>query len=245
MKNAETTVAKLVEVALRRYAMIEEGDRLLVAVSGGKDSLALAYDLARKRQWWPLPFELRAIHIATDLDAAPRPDAVLKKLEEWDIETHCLDVPVAGRLKAGKSMNCYWCATQRRTELIRYAIAEGFGAIALGHHLDDAVETLVMNMLHKGQISSMPPNLRYEKYPLRIIRPLILCEERQIESFAAEKGFGELGGECSYDGASKRRDARSRIDLLTGGSSALKRNLFDSMSNIRDDYLPRPTSRPD
>jgi len=242
MKNAETTVAKLVEVALRRYAMIREGDRILVAVSGGKDSLALAYDLARKRSWWPLPFELRALHLVTDLGAAPNAESVRRRLEGWGIETQLIRLPVLGRLKAGKSMNCYWCATQRRTELIRYALDEGFGAIALGHHLDDALETLLMNMLDKGQISSMPPSLAYDKYPLRIIRPLILCEERQIEAFAAEKGFGELGGECEYDGASKRRMARSRLEGLTGGSSALKRNLFASLSNVNDTYLPRPAA---
>ncbi len=240
MKNAETTVAKLVEVALRRYAMIPDGARIIVAVSGGKDSLALAYDLSRKRRWWPVPFELRAVHIATDLPSAPSPGSVRRKLEEWDIEAHCLEVPVIGRLKPGRSMNCYWCATQRRTELIRYAMAEGFGAIALGHHLDDAVETLLMNMLYKGRISGMPARLRYDKYPLAILRPLILCEERQIEAFAAEKGFGELGRDCGYDEASKRREARSRLELLTGGSSALKRNLFDSMSNVSDTYLPGP-----
>ena len=86
-------------------------------------------------------------------------------------------MPVIGRLKPGRSMNCYWCSMQRRTELIRYAMAEGFNKIALGHHLDDIVETLMMNMLYKGQISGMLPILRYEKYPVSIIRPLALCEE--------------------------------------------------------------------
>lgn len=240
MKNAETTVAKLVEVALRRYSMIRDGDRILIAVSGGKDSLALAYDLALKRRWWPVRYELRALHIATDLDAAPDKETVRAMLEEWGVETRCVDVPVIGRLKPGRTMNCYWCSSLRRTELIRYAMAEGFNAIALGHHLDDALETLLMNMLDKGMISSMPPNLTYDKYPLRIIRPLILCEERQIESFAAEKGFVGRGGDCPYDKASTRHIARSRLESLTGGSSALKRNLFDSMSNVIDAYLPRP-----
>ena len=238
MKDAESQVAKLVEVALRRYDMIEEGDRILVAVSGGKDSTSLAYDLAMKRRWWPARYELRAIHIASDFCSCCKKSALLELLASWDIPSISIDVPVIGRLKPGRSMNCYWCSTQRRTELIRYAMAEGFNKIALGHHLDDIVETLMMNMLYKGQISGMLPRLSYDKYPVSIIRPLALCEERQIIAFADEKGFRSVACTCPYGRDSKRREVRARIAGLTAGSSQLKRNLFDSMSNVNEEYLP-------
>jgi tRNA 2-thiocytidine biosynthesis protein TtcA len=238
VKDAEKHLAKLVELALRRYAMIEEGDRILVAVSGGKDSTSLAYDLAMKRRWWPARYELRAIHIATDFCSCCKKSTLFDLLASWDIPSVSIDVPVIGRLKAGRSMNCYWCSTQRRTELIRYAMAEGFNKIALGHHLDDIVETLMMNMLYKGQISGMLPFLRYDKYPLSVIRPLALCEERQVIAFAGEKGFRSAACTCPYGIDSKRREVRARIAELTGGSSQLKRNLFDSMSNVNKEYLP-------
>jgi tRNA 2-thiocytidine biosynthesis protein TtcA len=218
--------------------MIEEGDSVLVAVSGGKDSSSLAYDLAMKRRWWPGRYRLRAIHVATDFCSCCKKSALFEMLESWGIESVSIDVPVIGRLKPGRSMNCYWCSTQRRTELIRYAMAEGFNKIALGHHLDDIVETLMMNMLYKGQISGMLPNLRYRKYPISIIRPLALCEERQVIAFAQEKGFRSAACTCPYGRDSKRREARARIAELTGGSSRLKRNLFDSMSKVNDEYLP-------
>ena len=237
MKNAENTVAKLIEVALRRYEMLEEGDRILVAVSGGKDSTALAYDLSLKRHWWPAHFEIRALHIATDFCSCCKKSALELLMKSWDIPYESIDVPVIGRLKPGRSMNCYWCSTQRRTELIRYAMAEGFNKIALGHHLDDIVETLLMNMLYKGQISGMLPVVSYDKYPIKIIRPLALCEERQIISFADEKGFRAATCTCPYGQESKRKEVRKRITELTGGSSDLKRNLFDSMSNVNSDYL--------
>jgi tRNA 2-thiocytidine biosynthesis protein TtcA len=237
VKDTEAQLAKLVEVAVRRYGMIEEGDRILVAVSGGKDSTSLAYDLAKKRRWWPARYELRAIHIATDFCSCCKKSALFDLLASWDIESVSVDVPVIGRLKPGRSMNCYWCSTQRRTELIRYAMAEGYNKIALGHHLDDIVETLMMNMLYKGQISGMLPSLRYEKYPVSIIRPLALCEERQVIAFAEAKGFRSAACTCPYGRDSKRREVRARVAELTGGSSKLKRNLFDSMSNVNEAYL--------
>ncbi|HTX73912.1 MAG TPA: tRNA 2-thiocytidine biosynthesis TtcA family protein [Rectinemataceae bacterium] len=237
MKNAESVVAKLTEVALRRYDMIAEGDRILVAVSGGKDSTSLAYDLATKRRWWPAHYEIRAIHIATDFCSCCKKSSLVELLQAWDVDYVSIDVPVMGRLKAGRSMNCWWCSMQRRTELIRYAMAEGFTKIALGHHLDDVVETLLMNMLYKAEISGMAPVVSYRKYPLSIIRPLALCEERQIVAFAEEKGFRSAVCTCPYGLDSKRRDVRAKIHELTGGSSALKRNLFDSMSRINPEYL--------
>jgi len=237
VKNAETTVAKLSEVALRRWSMIAPGDRILIGASGGKDSTTLAYDLAVKRRWWPENFEFLALHVETDVGEPQDRTPLEARFRDWGVPFASIRVPVIGRLKPGERMNCYWCSTQRRTELIRYALAEGFNKIALGHHLDDIVETLLMNMLHKGEISTMPPVVRYEKYPLAVIRPLALCEERQIEYFAREKGFASVTCTCGFDGASRRKEVRAKIEALTGGSSELKRNIFRSMSKVNREYL--------
>jgi len=141
--------------------MIEPGDRILIAVSGGKDSSCLAWDLAQKRAWWDVPFEIVACHISTDLAsagfAAPQDDSwISTMMAAWQISYVHLEVPVADRLKPNRRMNCYWCSTQRRTELMRYAQANGFNKLALGHHMDDILETLLMNMLKKANLLPCP-----------------------------------------------------------------------------------------
>ncbi len=237
MKNAEAVVAKLSEAAIRRYGMIEAHDRILIGASGGKDSTSLAYDLSVKRRWWPLPFDIAALHIATDVGDSQDIAPLSALFADWGIPFESVFVPVRERIKEGHTMNCYWCSTQRRTELIRFAMERGFNKIALGHHLDDIVETLLMNMLHKGEFSTMPPVVRYRKYPLAVVRPLALLEERQILAFAAEKGFSSITCTCGFDGASRRREVRAKLAALTGGSSEQKRNLFAAMSNVNVEYL--------
>jgi len=237
VKNAETTLAKFIEIALRRYAMIEPGDRILVGVSGGKDSSCLVRDLAIKRKWWEVPFELEACFIASDLGGGADDAWIKARMEEWGVPYTRIDVPVVGRLKPGERMNCYWCATQRRTELSRYARANGFNKLALGHHMDDILETLFMNMLRKGEFATMPPVMKYDNYPLTVIRPLALCEERQVVACAAELGLASHTCTCEFNLQGARKTTRKLIENLTGGSSAAKRNLFKSMSVIKTDYL--------
>lgn len=238
---ALTHIEKLIAKAVQDYGMLAEGDRILLGASGGKDSTTLAWALSRRRRWESPRFELEAVRIVGDVPGGGMDAAAAARLAEmyaeWDIPFRTLEVPIVGRLKAGEKMSCYWCSTQRRTELIRLALAEGFNKLALGHHLDDILATLLMNMTKKGEIATMPPRLRYEKYPLEVIRPLALVEEESIRGFAREMGWLATTCTCSFGADGERKEYQCRLVTLTGGKEEGKRNLFRSMSNIKTDYL--------
>jgi tRNA 2-thiocytidine biosynthesis protein TtcA len=142
-------------------------------------------------------------------------------------------------------MNCYWCSTQRRTELLKYAVENGFNKIALGHHLDDIIETFFMNMCAKAELLAMPIILKYRKYPVSLIRPLAYLEERQVIACADELGILKTACTCPWGQNSKRRDMRRRIADFTKAADGslgvlhpgeIKRQMLRALSSPHD-YL--------
>jgi len=235
--NASVIVQKLTAKAVMERGLIREGDRVLVAASGGKDSSVMAWALSSLKRALKIDYSLAALHISSDFCACCKKSVLAARLEEWGIPFTDLSVPVIGRLKEGRKMNCYWCSTQRRTELIKYALENGFNKIALGHHLDDIIETFFMNMTGKGTLSTMPMYLAYRKYPLSLIRPLGYLEERQIIACAAEQDILKAACTCPFGVNSRRRDIRDRIAAFTGNSASVKRRILASLSSGAEDLL--------
>jgi tRNA 2-thiocytidine biosynthesis protein TtcA len=233
-RRAEPTdiVHKLVTKAILKHHLIEDGDRILIAVSGGKDSTVLAWALSAVRPAIKQCYELAALHISSDFCACCKKATLSNRLSEWGIPFTDLFVPIIGRLKPGRTMNCYWCSTQRRTELLKFAVEHRYNKIALGHHLDDIIETFFMNMTAQGKLSGMPVYLAYRKYPVSLIRPLCYLEEQQIIACAAEKGILKAACTCPYGCNSKRRDIRARIADFTSHSSAVKRLIFQAIETL-------------
>jgi tRNA 2-thiocytidine biosynthesis protein TtcA len=229
--GASEIVRKLTAKAILERNLISDGDRILIAASGGKDSTVLAWALALLRPALKKNYELAAIHISSDFCSCCKKSILSKRLEEWGIPFTDLFVPIIGRLKEGEKMNCYWCSTQRRTELLKYAVEHHFNKIALGHHLDDIIETFFMNLTGKGELSAMPVLLSYRKYPVSLIRPLAYAEEAQIIACAAEQDILKAACTCPYGVTSTRRDVRKRIAEFTGGSSAVKRRILRAISS--------------
>ena len=235
--NAGEIVRKLAIKAVMERNLIREGDRILIAVSGGKDSTVLAWTLASIRPAIKAGYELAALHISTDFCSCCKKSILSERLSEWGISFTDLFVPVIGRLKEGEKMNCYWCSTQRRTELIKYAVENGFNKIALGHHLDDIIETFFMNLCAKGELLTMPISLKYRKFPISLIRPLAYIEERQIIECAGEQNILKAACTCPYGINSNRRDIRRRIGDLTGNSGAVKRRILKALGSGERDFL--------
>lgn len=231
------TIFSLIDRAISDYSMIKEGDRILLAASGGKDSTVMAEYFYNRKKRKSCNFEVKAFHVATSISPS-FPQLLKKKFEEWEIELITKEIDVLGRLKEGKKMNCWFCSNQRRLELSLIAQELGYNKIALGHHLDDILETLLMNMLNKKSLFTMPPILAFQKFPITIIRPLCLCDTASIIRHANEQGYLCSTCTCDYQENSGRKEARKRLFNLTEGSYALKRSMFESLKNIHKEYLP-------
>ncbi|GHU27919.1 tRNA 2-thiocytidine(32) synthetase TtcA [Spirochaetia bacterium] len=228
--RASKIVQTLTTKAVLERNLIHDGDRILIAASGGKDSTVLAWALSTIRPALKVQYKLAALHISSDFCACCKKAALASRLETWGISFTDHFVPIIGRLKPGEKMNCYWCSTQRRTELLRYAVDNGFNRIALGHHLDDIIETFFMNLLSKGSLSTMPVEVAYQKFPVTLIRPLFYLEETQIIACAAEQDILKGVCTCPFGINSQRKEIRERIAAFTGHSGAVKRRILRAIN---------------
>lgn len=228
-------IFSLIDKIIFDYEMIKDGDKILIAASGGKDSTVLVEYFSNRARRKNCNFEYKALHIESEITKPIDPELV-KKMEEWNVPLENLFVDILARVKLNQKMNCFWCATQRRTELLNYAIKNGFNKIALGHHMDDALETLLMNMTEKSELSTMPPYLKYEKYPVAIIRPLLYVPEAEIIAHAKDSGYICHTCTCTYQDNSLRKQIRAKLENLCD-TPEKKEHMFYSLKNIQKEYL--------
>lgn len=236
MPNLEKVISKKIGRAIFDYKMIKNKDKILIGVSGGKDSLTLLYDLIKRQKSFPIKYKIQAAHIITDFTICNK-EKIENIFNEWNVEYHFINVPVLKRLKPGENMNCYWCSSQRRIELAKVAIKTGCNKIALGHHMDDVIETILMNMFFNAKIAAMNPIMKYKKFPYSIIRPLVYIKEEQIKKFAKTKNFLNLVCNCPYGNNSKRLEIKHLVDQLCKNNKLIRENIFNSLKNICKEYL--------
>lgn len=234
---SQPLIFSLIDKAVFDYELIKDGDKILIAASGGKDSTVLVEYFSNRIRRPDCNFSIEIVHIETEITKSINP-CLSALFSKWNVEVKNVKVDVLGRLKMGHKMSCYWCSTQRRTELLNYAIKNGFNKIALGHHMDDMLETLLMNMLEKAELTTMPPLLEYEKYPVSIIRPLCYVQEATIVEHAQKSGYISETCTCEFLGNGFRKQTRSRLEALTEGDPVKKEHLFKSLKNIDKNYLP-------
>ena len=214
-----------------RYRLIEEGDRILLGLSGGKDSLMLAHIMAHRQRVMPFKFEFLAVTIdygmgedLTTLSAHCKAHGIPHKVVRTDI------YETAQEKIRENSSYCSFFSRMRRGALYRVAQEEGYGKVALGHHLDDAAESFFMNFLYNGALRSMPPIYRAGN-GLRVIRPLIMVRERQLIDAARQNDLPLIGDEACpglrFD--VKMPYARAKTKQLLAKLEAENRQLFISL----------------
>lgn len=218
--------------AIRDFELIEPGDRIMVALSGGKDSLALLHALALRRAWRPESYELVACHVRNSLDVVENTAEALKAVCDR------LEVPflaIEGETPSNQSLReslspCFLCARFRRKALFEVAKAKGCKKIAFGHHQDDLARTLLLNLLWHGKHESMRP--KQPMFDMEIIRPLALLEEKDVLRLAKLGGFPIQPCACEWGKESKREVAKQLIDLAKeSGCRDATANLFKSIHN--------------
>ncbi len=226
----------LIDKADYDYHMINDGDKILIGASGGKDSTALIEYFTNRQKRKTSNFTFTALNIKSDF-ASAIPQQIVELFDRWGCDYKSIDVDILKRVKPGFKMSCYWCSTQRRTELLRYALANGYNKIALGHHKDDILETVIMNALNQGVLRAMPPVIQYEKYPLHVIRPLCYATEDIIIDHAKEGGYLGFTCTCNYQQNSDRKIAKQKLAMLCEGVPKGRDHLFSALKNIEKDYL--------
>jgi len=237
IKHLEFVKNKLAK-AVTDYKMIANGDRVLVAVSGGKDSLVLLDALAGFKKFGLVDFELEALHInVSDVPYQVDNEFLSGYCEGLNVKMNFAETE-AGIEERGKKAPCFVCSWHRRKTLFTYAKENKFNKLALGHHLDDAVETLLINMAYHANISSLPGILSMFDGQLSLIRPLILLADRDTREFANIRKYPKLKAECPFENVTKRSTARNLIKSLEEIHPKAKYNLFNSLQNIDEEYLP-------
>lgn len=192
--------------ALRNYHLIDNDDSILVALSGGKDSLCLL-DLLAKRQRIFMPrFSLHAVHVRMENISYQTDTTYLEGFcNSRNVPLHIITTRFDASTDRRKSP-CFLCSWMRRKEIFNLAQSLGCNKIALGHHQDDIIHTALMNECFQGRFDTMPAFLQMKRMPLAIIRPLCLCHEADIKAYAEQEGYQKQLKTCPYEKESYRTD---------------------------------------
>ena len=218
--------------AMERYDMVSAGDRVAVGLSGGKDSVALLYALAKMRDFYPQPFELFAVSVDPQFGGMPT--------DYGPLETLCaeLNVPYTIRRteigpiifdKRRESNPCSLCARMRRGALHDTVKEIGCGKLALGHHMDDAVETFMMNLLNEARIGCFSPVTYLSRKDLTMIRPMVFARESDCARVVRRGGLPVVKSRCPADGVTERAHMKQLLTALEKDYGDVRQKILGAM----------------
>lgn len=217
-QKLDKRVMSRLQKAIYDYGLIEDGDHILIGLSGGKDSLCLVDLLSRRMKILKPRFTAEALHIRMENIKYESDTTYLKDFcESRGIKFHVVTTGFDASTDSRKSP-CFLCSWNRRKQIFTTAQQLGCNKIALGHHQDDIIHTTMMNLYFQGSFSTMPVKLKMWKMPLTIIRPLCLEHEEDMRSYATKNDYRKQAKLCPYETDSHRSDMRdifNRIEAMT------------------------------
>lgn len=236
MKELQKLLSKIRQ-ASDRYGMICDGDRIAVGVSGGKDSSALLYALAKMRDYYSIDFDLLAITVDLgftddDIYTPLRSFAGSLKVEYKVVRTQISDIVFSERKEKNP---CSLCSKLRRGALVDAATECGANKIALGHHMNDAVETFMMSLMNEGRIGCFWPVTVYEDKGLSVIRPLIYAKETEVNSLTKKADLPIVKNPCPNDGEGNRSDMKDYLFTYEREHRGLYERILGAMERAEID----------
>ena len=222
----------LVRRCVQDYRMIEEGDRIGVGVSGGKDSVALLVFLAELRKYNDKAFDVEAITIDMGLGMDYTP--IEKLCQQLDVKFNLIHTEIGPIIfDHRKEKNpCSMCAKMRRGALNQAILERGMNKLALGHHYDDAVETFMMSLIYEGRISCFQPVTDLDRTGIIQIRPMLYIHEKTIDSFVTRNDLPIITNRCPVDKYTKREEIKQLVYDLSATYPDLKERIFGAMQRL-------------
>jgi len=231
--------------AFATYRLLEDGDKILVGLSGGKDSLFLLEMLAKRARINHPNFKVEAVHVRMrNISYETSSNYIEDFCKELDVPLHIVETsfatnkddiaqkkgkPITNKEQHRQKTPCFLCSWNRRKQIFNLAQELGCNKIALGHHQDDILRTALMNLTFQGRFGTMPALLRLRKMPLAIIRPLCLMEEIDIKHYAEWKGYQQQVKRCPYEQETHRTDINQLYDNMQMLNPEARSSLWNAL----------------
>ncbi|MDD2604452.1 MAG: ATP-binding protein [Desulfobacterales bacterium] len=227
--------------AIGDYAMIEAGDRILVAVSGGTDSLVLLWMLHQRQRWSPVSYSLVPVHIDPGFPG-DRGQGAAAFCQGLGLTLKVVHTDDGIRAHGPENLEnpCFFCSRRRRRRLFEIAAADGCGKMALGHNQDDIIETFFINVCYAGEISTMVPAQPLFDHRFTVIRPLAYAPAAAVRRLAREIGMPRIANPCPSAENSRRRQVRDLLAGLYRTNRKIRGNVFNALRNVKKEYLLKP-----
>jgi tRNA(Ile)-lysidine synthase TilS/MesJ len=212
------------------YQMIEDGDKIAVGVSAGKDSLTLLCALAELRRFYPKKFELSAITVDMGFEGSDF-SSIKELCEELDVPYHIIPTQISTVIfDVRKEKNpCSLCAKMRRGALYGAARELGFNKVALGHHFDDVVETFMLNLFFEGRLGCFQPVTYLSNTGITLIRPMLYMPEKDVRYFASKSDLPVVKSPCPADGNTEREEMKKLLATLEKENKGLRYRIFGAI----------------